>query len=396
MKNAAASLLMLSLATVLAGGVGCGGPAMILRRDDFTSANSSDLTVRWRKKIVQEPMLEYKPQEFASPALGGDRLYVGASNGFLYALSRRDGEMFYRTKLEGAVLGRPLVIGDRVFVGTQGGRMYSLDAKTGQIVWTYVCKGAIASTPVADGAFLYFTSGENRIYALERATGAWKWQFDRESPDGFTVRGQGSPLVLDGRVFVGFADGSIVALKSDSGTVVWTRSLAGDTSRFVDVDATPILWKGLVVVAGYSTGVHAIEPRDGSIKWRFDVEAAGTATALGDRVFVTSAKLGVIALDVEGRLVWRQAVSKGGDLSAPVVLGREVLFSAADDGVYVADQKTGVLHGFLFTARGTTGAPAVEGNEAYVLTNAGHVIGFGPAGALPGKKLSDISPMLID
>ena len=41
---------------------------------------------------------------------------------------------------------------------------------------------------------LYFTSGENRVYAVDSHKGAWKWQYDRESPEGFTIRGYGSPL----------------------------------------------------------------------------------------------------------------------------------------------------------------------------------------------------------
>ena len=386
---------VVALATLLLVAAGCGGPAAVLRRDGFV-APSSDLEIRWRKKIVNEPLLEYKPQEFASPVIAGDRLFIGASNGMLYALDRRDGSLLFRKQLEGGIVGRGVYADGKLYVGTQGGRLYALDARSGNIQWTYICKGAIASTPAVAGSLLFFSSGENRVYALERATGGWKWQYDRESPDGFTVRGQGSPLYLNNRVFVGFSDGSLVSLKSETGELVWTRSLAGDTSRFVDVDATPVLWNGLLVVAGYSTGVHAIEPRDGSIKWRYDVEAAGTASVSKERLYVTSSKTGAFALDKEGRLLWRQALAKGGELSTPVVLGRELLFSAADDGVYIADPTSGALRAFLRTARGTTGAPAVDGTEAFVLTNAGYVIGLGARGSAPGKKLFDTPAMMAD
>ena len=384
-----------ALAAVLGFAASCGGSVAEMRREGFVSP-SSDLQIRWRKKIVDEPMLEYKPQEFASPVVAGDRLFVGASNGVLYALSRQNGALLFRQQLEGGIVGRGVVAADVVYVGTQGGRLYALSGRSGKTLWSYLCKGPIASTPVIAGKLIYFTSGENRIYALDRQTGAFKWQFDRESPDGFTVRGQSSPLYSDGRVFVGFSDGSLVALKAETGEILWTRSLAGDTSRFVDVDATPIVWNDLVVVSGYSTGVHALDPRDGSIKWRYDVEAASTASAIQDRLFVTSSKSGAFALDREGRLLWRQAVSKGGELSTPIVLGRELLFSAADDGVYVADQNSGELRGFLRTARGITSAPSVDGDEAFVLTNAGYVIGFGARGASPGKKLFDTPAMMAD
>src|SRR5262249_9818378 len=41
----------------------------------------------------------------------------------------------WRTSLDGAVYGEPLVVGGHVLVATEGDSLYSLDARTGQIEW---------------------------------------------------------------------------------------------------------------------------------------------------------------------------------------------------------------------------------------------------------------------
>ena len=104
--------------------------------------------------------------------------------------------------------------------------------------WTYG-QGPIESQPTYADGIVYFTSGENRIYAVDAHKGTWKWQYDRESPESFTIRGYAAPLVVDGRVYAGFSDGYLACLSAATGDVIWARSLAGEATRFMDVDSTP-------------------------------------------------------------------------------------------------------------------------------------------------------------
>ncbi|HZS37310.1 MAG TPA: PQQ-binding-like beta-propeller repeat protein [Polyangia bacterium] len=356
----------------------CGCSTAIEGRSSFV-APGSVLEVRWTRhltsdNLLQRGALEYKPQEFAAAAGDGERVFVGSSAGVFYAFDARDGGVLWSRSLEGGVAARPRYRREDgvVFIGTKGGQLYALDAATGAVRWQYGIKGPIESQPTWADGIVYFTSGENRVYAVDARSGAWKWQYDRESPDSFTIRGYAAPLVVGSRVYAGFSDGYLACLAAGTGDVLWARSLAGEATRFMDVDSTPVVDGGTLYVTSYSGGVYALEPKDGSVKWRFDVEGAGTVRVRDGRVYFAAAKSGLHALDTDGHLLWRQALAAGGELSPPLVVGNYVMVAASQAGVYVADAVSGRLYQFFSPGHGVTAEPTSDGRQVYFMSNGGY------------------------
>jgi outer membrane protein assembly factor BamB len=349
------------------------------------------LRVRWRRLIVDPPLIEYKPQEFASPAAGGERIYVGSRKGEFFALRRDDGDVLWRRHIQGGLATRPLFLprarmgdeliptasGGMVFLGSGDGVLHALDAVTGKEHWTYRTKSPIAVAPVYAEGLLYFTTGENRLYAIDARTGAWRWQYEREVPDSFTIRGASAPLAAQGRVYGGFSDGYVVALNGKDGEVLWARAIGGDETRFVDVDATPTLADGTLYVSSHTGGVYALDPNDGNIRWRYPVEGAGTVRVAGDRVYFGAVRDGLHCLDLQGHLLWRQSLAKQGVLSSPVTLGtRYLLLSASEGGTFVVDPMDGHLLQSFDPGHGVSSEPVSDGHQVYVLTNTGFIYAF--------------------
>jgi outer membrane protein assembly factor BamB len=345
------------------------------RREAHFVAPVEVLQVRWQRHLTEEPLIEYKPQEFAAATTSddGSTVFVGSSAGFIHAFDSQSGDIRWRKKLEGGVGQARFVEGDRtLYVGTLGGVIYGLDAVTGEERWNYHVKGPIESQPVWADGVVYFTSGENRVYALDAHKGTWKWQYDRESPESFTIRGYGGPLVLNGRVYVGFSDGYLACLNAGTGEVLWARPFGGDAIRFVDVDSTPLYYRGSLYISSYTGGVYALEPRDGSVKWRYEVEGAGSLRAWNGRLYFAAARWGMHCLDTEGHLLWKQALAEAGELSPPLLVHGYVLVSASGGGTYVADATSGHLYQFFAPGHGVTSSPATDGRQVYVLSNGGY------------------------
>ena len=159
-----------------------------------------------------------------------------------------------------------------------------------------------------------------------------EWQYDREAPESFTIRGYPSPLVIGKRVYVGFSDGYLACLSTASGDVTWARSLAGDATRFMDVDSTPLFYQRHAVRVGLrDRRLRARSQGRLDASWRFDVEGADVgARRAAARLYFTAAKSGLHALDLGGPpLVAAVAGRAGGELSAPTVLGPYLLVSSA-------------------------------------------------------------------
>ncbi len=347
------------------------------RREQKFAAPIEVLQVRWQRHLTEEPLIEYKPQEFAAAVTSDDGrvVFVGSSAASVYAFDARDGHILWRRPVEGGVGGQPRYVESEhaIYVGTQGGLLYALDAATGQIRWSYRVKGPVESQPTWSDGIVYFTSGENRIYALDSHKGVWKWQYDRESPEGLsTIRGYGAPLVVNGRAYVGFSDGYLACLAAGTGDVLWARPFGGEATRFVDVDSTPLYYRDTLYISSFTGGVYALDPKDGSVKWHYEVEGAGSVRAVGGRLYFSAARWGLHCLDTEGHVLWKQALSEAGELSVPLLVHGYVLVSAAGGGTYVANAISGRLYQYFAPGHGVTSPPATDGRQVYVLSNGGY------------------------
>ena len=106
----------------------------------------------------------------------------------------------------------PSVAGGRVYVGSSvasGPNFLALDAATGQRVWgTDVGHGSldgvgIGATAAVSGSVVVAGGGDGAYYGLDAAAGAVLWRHPLDAgPSGFAWS---SPLILNGRVYVGVA-----------------------------------------------------------------------------------------------------------------------------------------------------------------------------------------------
>jgi outer membrane protein assembly factor BamB len=359
---------------------GCAGNYRLeeTRAEGAATTPADVLQLQWRKKMTTRKFLEFRPQEWSTAAFDqGGTLYLGSSAKAFLALRATDGRTRWVLRTGGAVASTPLYSPQfsSVFFGANDGRLYAANTRAGKVRWSYATQGTINRRPAYSEGFLLFTSSEGRVYGLDAETGKWKWQYERELPEGFTIQGYAGVAVDGSTAYTGFADGTLVALKAYSGDVVWTRSLSGGKSKFVDIDTTPVLAGGMLLVASYSSGVFAVSPDTGSVRWQFPVEGASGILVHGDRIFFSAPKMGVVALDLAGRLIWRQAMPKGVP-STPVALDDLLFISGTETGLYAVSARTGRLLQYFDPGHGISASPAVQGKFLTVLSNQGWLYTF--------------------
>ena len=78
-----------------------------------------------------------------------------------------DGALFTPYVREGAVtLTSPVVAGDCVYVGAANGYLYALDTATGTCVWQYDLKVPLAAPPTISGNGLWVGGCDGFVYAF--------------------------------------------------------------------------------------------------------------------------------------------------------------------------------------------------------------------------------------
>jgi outer membrane protein assembly factor BamB len=153
----------------------------------------------------------------SSPTVLGDWVFVGSSDGNLYALDRATGAERWHVDVDSPVNSTPAVAGGLVIFGSRDGAFHALDATSGSgrwkfetgdlIPWEWGFEGwdAYTSSPVVVDTVVLFGSGDGFLYALDLEGGQERWRFET----GGRIRS--SPAVADGVVFVGSADGRVYA-----------------------------------------------------------------------------------------------------------------------------------------------------------------------------------------
>ncbi len=335
------------------------------------------LSLKW-KFVVADRLTDVAPQEFAAPAVWADSLYIGSSEGTFYALRAATGAIRWKKRV-GAVACAPLVAGGWLYVATADGFLVALDAQTGKEKWRYQSRGPIEQTPAATGDLIIFSNEADQVVAIDSITGKFKWQFKGETPEEYTLRGHAGVTIDNDLIYTGFSNGTMAALRKDTGSVAWSTSLKAEADRFMDVDATPIVLGPTVYESSSSGGVYAIDKATGQVRWRmpfWDVaqpsstgNVGGLATD-GKLLYVSVADLGTYAMDLQGNVLWRVGAKDGGEPAAPVVFGDLLVYSLASDGLFLADRKSGETVEYFDPGDGVSAQPTITGDgRLFVMSN---------------------------
>jgi eukaryotic-like serine/threonine-protein kinase len=103
----------------------------------------------------------------SSPAVAPEALYVGDTQGYVYARDALKGEALWQFKAGGAIMASPLIIGPRVYVGAIDGFLYALDRSNGELVWQLPFGEPIHASPVFASGRLYIRTRDGRLHAIE-------------------------------------------------------------------------------------------------------------------------------------------------------------------------------------------------------------------------------------
>jgi outer membrane protein assembly factor BamB len=341
--------------------------------------------VAWTNPLVKLGLLEYQPSEPASPSVDPDseRVFVLTRDGFIRALSPIDGHVEWEYKTTGRFVGSPTIRKGIVYVAGGDGWLYAFQALSGEKVWAFNANEELVSAPtVVDGKVLVASQAET-VFAVDITTGAWLWQYRRDAPAGFTVRGTATPVVSDGLVYMGFADGYVTALNLDSGVLAWDKriSVSGGT-QFLDVDTTPIVVDGHVFVASYKDGLASLDAKTGDLQWMSNHEGLTAMMARGNALFATGdGALSAFEM-ASGRMLWsldlsdRTSKGRAGNSGRGLTMLHGYVVVPTATSLAFVDPTSGKVRSMWNPGRGVTAAPTSSssiryGNRLYVMSNLG-------------------------
>jgi len=358
----------------------------------------------------------------SSPEILGGVVYVGSSDGYLYALDERTGRMRWRCAGGSAVTsspavaggfvyahtydgrvfavraadGRPVwarslgpparlawghesgddyasspaVVGARLYVGGIDGNLYALDARSGAVIWRLRTGGRIWSSPAVAGGAVYVGSLDGKLYKADATDGALRWTFATDGAalasgsfgyDRRTI--QSSPSVGDGIAYVGSRDGTLYAVDAERGTLRWRF----DNSVFWS-NTSPARANGLVY-AGNSDGlfVQGVDARSGKEAWKYTtaLQVFASPSVAGDAVYTGDWAGFMYAVDAKsGALFWKYRSDGRRIMSSAAIDGGHLVFGSDDGLVYDLRLGTRALRRAVFYDAAYTKASHLRSSDA--------------------------------
>jgi len=319
----------------------------------YTSPSPTLSTVAWKFKTAGRVI--------SSPAVAGNSVYVGSTDGQLYAIDRQAGTLRWKFATKGPVNSSPAVLDGVVFAGSVDGNFYAVDAATGVQKWSFATGGerrftapgihgaiprtermpdpfdVFLSSPTVVDNVVYFGSGDQNVYALDVATGAVKWKF----ATGDVVHA--SPAVVDGVVYIGSWDRNMYAIDAATGKEQWRYQTGNDTTIYnqIGIASSAAVANGVVYFGGRDGHFHALDARSGALKWKHDNRMgwviASPAVRGGRVYFPTSDGTRFKGLDAATGEVRFNLENKAVSFSSPALVNDRLYYGSSDGWLHAID-----------------------------------------------------------
>jgi outer membrane protein assembly factor BamB len=336
-------------------------------------------SLRWRVPLAALTDLDARARSRAAPVVDEAHgvLYAGGLDHGVYAVRIRDGAILWRFQTLGPVEGTGTLDNNTLYIGSGDGALYALNTDNGEMRWRFATTAEVIHPPVVTTDSVYFTNADDSMFAVRRTDGTSRWRYHREPPGGITGGGHAGLLLARGHLFTGFSDGRVVAVDPSDGTATWERDTSVDSEgqnganeahRTIDVDTTPVMADGNLFAASYTSGLYALDPEGGGVRWRVESLLNVSSIATDGRHIYATANADVVKLSAtDGEIAWRQNLSSQG-LQRVMVGGDWLFVPSTDHSMWVLRTRDGEPIGGI-GQEGVSGEPFVTSTTIYFETN---------------------------
>jgi outer membrane protein assembly factor BamB len=221
------------------------------KNDEFACGNADKK--RWDLRAI-----------YGTPVIDGDRVYLGAYDGNVYAVSRSDGSCLWAFEgSDGPIIGGLALADGVLWAPSDDGQLYGLDPEDGVLKkGPFDAGDAIWATPLIVDDAIYFATVSGKMWALTVPDLHRKWTF--ETSAGLIM----DPTIAGDVVVVGGIGGKLFGLDAETGETIWGPSSGGNWFW-----GRALLDNEILYVPNLDHKIYAIDANTGERVWDKPLEA---------------------------------------------------------------------------------------------------------------------------
>jgi outer membrane protein assembly factor BamB len=325
------------------------------------------------------------------PIVDGDTVYAADSANQLVAVDKVTGKIKWKASPNKeaasggwkfwqkptqpfALTGGPAVYSGLVALGGRNGEVFAFNAADGSILWKTMVSSSVISAPLITFDTVIVRANDGKVFGLDLSTGEKRWQFDRGLPS-LSVRGNSSPVLGPGLIFIGYEDGTLIALRQQDGQRVWEQLIAKpdgrtELDRMSDIDGEIQVGDREVFASSYHNSTMAIAINNGQPIWVREIGGYAGVAMLSDRIIVGDRDSNLWALDRNsGSDLWKQSSLLRRSVTTPAVQGAYVVVADAEGYVHWLDSASGDIKGRVKVGGAVRGSPVVSDDGILFIQN---------------------------
>ena len=334
-------------------------PATVPATPTIVSEGEPETAVSTDGNSTIQPLWVFKCEDEIrrSVNVSDGKVFVGAYDNNLYALSTEDGEFIWKFPATESVGGSiPCIYEDKVFIGSADNNLYAIDGRTGRLSWKFTAGGPIYSSPNVRFEHAFFGSDDGFFYAVNVNHGRQAWKSNAYAPVRCLA------YVADEDIYFGTEGGYIYSLELSTGKIKW------QTQAKRAIISSPTVADEIVFVGSMDGTVYALDATSSYTLWRFRTRRPIISSPVVHKkvVYIGSSDGNLYALDMEtGRQSW-SFETEGQVNSSPAIWQNSVYFGSTDGHVYCLDTKRGQLQWKFKTGGPVTASPVIVNGVVYV------------------------------
>lgn len=315
------------------------------------------------------------------PALSESAIFTASLNGKVTSVNQINGHINWQTATKLPLVAGPGVGNGIVVVGSQQGEVLALQQVDGKTLWRTSIPGEILASPVIANDIVVIKAVDGYVRGLSVQNGEERWSYQQTEPT-MILRGSSKPLIQNGKVLVGFANGNLAQLSLADGQLFWQQPVAVaegsfPIERMIDIDANPIIFEHRIYAATYQGSLAALDWGSGKVLWTHDISTFTGMTADDNAVYISDAKGDVFAFNADnGFANWRQTQLEARIVSGPAHMGNYIVVGDAEGYLHWLSKADGHLAGRASAGKGIYAAPIVNNHILYVLTSNGTLLAY--------------------
>jgi hypothetical protein len=231
---------------------------------------SFDELVVWRTKLpdVKQgvlPASNERPNPLVTESMVVTSIF---SPGAVCALERKTGELIWRRETPGLGNASVYEAAGMLFAKTAHS-LYAMTPDSGETLWTFCPYGTsqewIYSAPTVHARDVFIGDRRGFLHCLDVSTGATRWRRRTNKAKNDDVNS--TPLVVGGLVIVGTNARKAVAYDVETGEMAWSCKLDGPSGF------GPLAFRRLAAI--FTDSIYLLEPRTGRIVRKFSWKGDG-------------------------------------------------------------------------------------------------------------------------